>query len=292
MAVNTLTNANREEYNAAKGFVAKQEETPPAADPEAKVEAVEPAEDDAAKSKKKHSIDERLAKLAEQKREAIATAEEAKKERDALKARLDAIEGKAADDEPKAEKFTDAVEFGKAYGKWLAAKERKEDAARQQAERESSERKKIVDAWNKEYSKVSKQYEDFDEVMADPLNLAHGTVIDAIYESDIGPHINYYLSKNRDEAEKINEMGVKAALKYLGRIEAKIETQLEAAKEAKKAPAEEMPGNMARRKIAPAPAPITPVRGIGSTTSGSVDSNGEVINDRQFRAEMKKKMYS
>ena len=287
MAVNTLTNANRDEYNASKGIVATQED-PVVADPEIKVEPVIEEDDE----KHPKQVKTKFEKIRSERNEARIAAEEAKKERDALKARLDAIEGKTADDEPKPDKFTDAVEFGKAYGKWLAAKERKEDAARQQTERETAERKRVIDSWNKEYTKVSKQYEDFEEVMADPLNIDHQTVIDSIYESDIGPHINYYLSKNREEADKINEMGVKAALKYLGRIEAKIEADLEAKKEAKNKPEQEVVGNLARKKITPAPAPISPIKGVGSTTSGSVDSNGNVINDKQFRDEMKKKMYS
>jgi len=253
---------------------------------EPKVEEVAAPEPE---KKDKHAPSERISTLAAQRREALAEAAEAKKERDELKKRLDAIENKASEDEPKPDKFTDAVEFGKAYGKWLAAKERKEDQARNAAEREQAEQKKLIDSWNKRYTKVAREYEDFEEVMADKLEIAHGTVIDAIMESDIGPHINYYLSKNREEAEKINEMGVKAALKYLGRIEARIESELESKAEARKAAKDE--DGTPRRRLPEPPAPINPVRGIGATGLGNVDSSGNVTNARAFKQEMRKKMY-
>ena len=292
MAAVTVTSENVAEFAANGGrFPVKTENTPPA-DTEEKVVEAKPAEEEEheaeGKKNKKTGIEKRFSELTGERNEAKRAAEEAKKEAAELRARLDKIEKGDADEEPKPEKFTDAVEFGRAYGKWLAAKERQEMQAKLAKERADEEQKKVVSAWNKQWAKVSREYEDFEEVTAEPLVITQQTVTDAIYESDVGPRIAYYLSKNREEAEKINEMGVKAALKYLGRIEAKIELELESAKEK---PAEIKGQIIARRQIREAPEPISAVKGVGSTSTGFVDSDGNVTNSKAFRDEMRKKMY-
>lgn len=260
MAIQTLTNETRDDF--PKGKPEEKEEKPVD-----EVKAEEPEE----KPKKRHTVDERLATLAAQKREAQDNAARVTKERDDLKARIEALENAGKPNrEPVKGEYTTAEEYADALADWKFRQKMKEREEKDTKDKFEAERQKVVANWNKRYAKISKEYEDFEDVMTDPLDIVHGTVIDAIYESDIGPHINYYLSKNREEAEKINEMGVKAALKYLGRIEAKIETQL--AEKDKKEEAVETIGNFQiRKKAIEAPAPIKTIEGKGSTTTGWQD---------------------
>jgi len=281
MASVTVTSENVQEFAANGG---KFPEAPAAAEVKETVADAKPEQDDDHEEKE----GKRFAKIRVERNEARRAAEEARKEAADLKARIEALEnGPNSDEEPKPEKFTDPVEYAKALAKFLTAKERKEEKERQAKETAEAEQKRVIQAWNKQWAKISKEYEDFEEVTSEQIAFVQPTVNDAIYESEIGPRLAYFFSKNRDELDKINEMGVKAALKYLGRIEAKIELDLERAKEK---PAVE--SNVApRRKIAEAPEPITPVRGIGSTSTANVNNDGEVTNSKAFRAEMRKQLY-
>ena len=96
-------------------------------------------------------------------------------------------------------------------------------------------------------------------------------VINAVFESEVGPQIHYFLSGNREEAEKINDMSAAAALRYIGRLEARIEAENEAKRE--KAEREERPK---------APAPIATLNGSNMNAGlGIVDTKGNVTGSYQ-----------
>lgn len=277
MAVQTLTNENRAEYNAARGVVVEE---PPKVEEKA-VEAVETPPE----PKKKHTVDERLSKMAEQRREAQEKAERLEKELVELRKTQE-----PADGEPKPEKFTDAVEFGKAYGKWYAAQEIKkehEKAAKDSAEREQQ---KVASEWNKRYKKAARDIEDFEDVIMNnpPLSLPPAATT-AMFESDVGPIIHYILSKDSEEQERIMSLTPAGQARYIGRLEARIEAE-HAAKERKSNVSVEAPTDgLPRRKIAEAPEPIEPVAGRGSTTLGPVDVNGNVTGSfAEFKSAYKK----
>lgn len=86
---------------------------------------------------------------------------------------------------------------------------------------------------------------DFEEVVDGAEVVIPHAVGVAIMESDIGPSIAYYLAKNQDEAERISRLSPTAAIRAIGKIEAKLES------------AEQKPA------ASSAPKPVDPVSGKG-----------------------------
>ena len=277
----TVTSENLQEFVANGGRI--PEEVAPAA------ETKEPVADDEESEEKKSG--NRFAKIRVERNEARRAAEEAKKEAAELRSRLEALEkaGKPQS-EPKAQDFTDPVKYAEALADWKFERKEEERKQKEAQAKIEEQQAKVTAAWNKQWNKISKEYEDFEEVTAEQIAFRLQKVTNTIYESDVGPRIAYYFSKDRDALERINEMSETQALKYLGRIEAKIEADLEAAKEADTVKTVSVAGNL-RRRVSEPPEPINPVRGVGSTTSSSVGANGEVLNAKAFKAEMRKKLY-
>lgn len=280
----TVTSENLQEFVANGGRI--PEEVAPA--PQAK----EDVADEESEEKKSGN---KFAKIRVERNEARRAAEEAKKEAADLRSRLEALEkaGKPQS-EPKAQDFTDPVKYAEALADWKFERKEEERKQKEAQAKLEEQQAKITAAWNKQWNKISKEYEDFEEVTAEQIAFRLQKVTNTIYESDVGPRLAYYFSKNRDALDQINEMSETQALKYLGRIEAKIEGELEASKEAAKesetVKTVSVAGNL-RRRVSEPPEPINPVRGIGSTTTSSVGANGEVINAKAFKAEMRKKLY-
>jgi hypothetical protein len=260
MASVTVTSENLAEFTANGGKMPPQV-----------VEPVEtkPDETPEAPPKKKHSVDERLAEMAAQRREAQKEASDLRKQIEDLKA---ASKPKGA--EPQPGDFTDAVKYAEALADWRVEKklaEREQEFARNAEEKEKA---RIATEWNKRFKQAAKEIEDFEEViMAEPLTL-QPEIVNAMYESELGPRLHYFFSSDREEAEKINAMSPRQALRHLGRIEAQIEAQM-AGKNKPGTIVPEVP-ETPRRKVAAPPEPITPVNGRGSTSLGPVDDKGNV----------------
>ena len=98
-------------------------------------------------------------------------------------------------------------------------------------------------------------------------------VRDAILESDVGPRILYHLAENPEVAQSLNSLTVQAALRMLGRLEAKFE----------KVEAEEPAAKPAPTK-SKAPAPISPIRGSGAVPDVS---DADKMDFQQWKAARK-----
>ena len=83
---------------------------------------------------------------------------------------------------------------------------------------------------------------------------------DLILESDVGPKILYHLAENEDLAQKIAGMSERAALREIGKLEARFEK----AQEAETKP-------VTRSK---APPPVSPIRAAAGVADTPLDSNG------------------
>jgi hypothetical protein len=68
--------------------------------------------------------------------------------------------------------------------------------------------------------------EDWNEAIRAPVEYTPA-MLDAIYESDLGPQIGVYLARNLDEADEISGMSPVAAVKAIARIELKLQTKPE-----------------------------------------------------------------
>ena len=147
---------------------------------------------------------------------------------------------------PVADSFTDPEEYAQA----LALQKAQElvaqrDAAKQQAE--------IMEAYADSEEKVRDKYDDYDQVARNPNVPITEVMAEAIYASDVGPEVAYYLGTNIKEAARISRLTPFLQAKEIGKIEAKL--------------ASDPPV----KKTSNAPAPISPVT-ARSTSAPSHDT--------------------
>ena len=83
---------------------------------------------------------------------------------------------------------------------------------------------------------------------------------DTILESDVGPKILYHLAENEELAKKIAGLSERAALKEIGKLEARFERTEPEVKPVKKSNA---------------PAPVTPLKAVSGVADVKLDTDGK-----------------
>lgn len=173
-------------------------------------------------------VQKRIDRAVRQKYEAEARANE-------LERRIQQIEQQSrppaqgkAEGEPRIDQFENIEDYVSAKAAFVAdqriqhtltTRERAEAEQRAQAARQQS-----ADNWNKRVQLATAELPDFDEVLASSdIRFNEPSVLASIQESDIGPKIAYYLATNPDEADEIAQLRGSAAIRAIGRIEAKLE---------------------------------------------------------------------
>ena len=163
------------------------------------------------------------------------------------------------DQEPQPSQFQDAFEYAKALAEYTADK-RIEEMKRQEAEAKvEAERQKVIETWTQKVEQVKAELPDFDDMVASSDVVVSNDIRDAILESDVGPKILYHLAENSEFAKKVAAMPTRAALKEIGKLEARFEAK-----------AEEKP--VAKSK---APAPVTPIRAASGVAETKMSSDGQ-----------------
>jgi hypothetical protein len=176
---------------------------------------------------------------------------------------------------PKADDFNSHDDYVEALAEWkadqrldLKLKER-DDAAK--AEADKLEGQKVIETWKERQGDARKRYEDYDDVTDSDAPLTP-TITEAILTSEVGADLAYWLGKNPDAAERLVKLTPIAQAREMGKIEAKIQSELEASKGEKKEDPEKGTGK--REK----PAPISPLKGDGkgkvALTTADADKPG------------------
>ena len=266
-----LTSENSAEFYANRLGLANQPEVEAVqTEPTEEVERSEPEieeKEQEEKPKANPKLERRFSEITKQREEARKEAQQERQAREALEARLAALERQPApqapkvDEEPQPSQFNDAFEYAKALAEYTADKriaEMKQDEAKAKAE---AERQKVIDQWASKVQKAKADLPDFDDIVASSDVVVNDDIRDAILESDVGPQILYHLAENDDVAKRIAGLSAKQALREIGKLEARFEV--------KETPPE--PKTIARSK---APAPIQPLRG-SSPADVPLSSNGE-----------------
>lgn len=119
------------------------------------------------------------------------------------------------------------------------------------------------------------EVEDYDDVIADRIEFPHQSTIDAIVTSDYGPRIRYYLGTHPEETEALLSMNAASASRQIGKIEAKIEAELQTKK-----------GASAGKPVSQAKPPIRPVKTSGSTAK--IDES-KISNAEWFKLEQQRR---
>ncbi len=246
---------------------AKDPVTEPVKTPE-ELEAEAAAQVDLTKEeKRKKENQERWQRLANERREAQERARTLEEENRALREKL---EPPKPSTKPDPTQFTDMGEYSTALEDWTREQTRQQIEQENRTRTETERAAKVASDWTSRISKTKETVEDFDDVVGQSTAIVSDQVRDAIIESDLGPQILYHLAKNPDEADKMRDMTVMGALRYLGRIEAQLE----------KKPEPVVPQPAVVAKPSTAPAPITPLKG------GSVpdSSDGENLSYADYKA--------
>ena len=219
----------------------------------------------------------RFSEITKQREEARQEAARERQAREALEARLAALEKQSqpqqvsVDQEPQPSQFNDAFEYAKALAEYTADKRIAEMKQEEAKAKEAQERQKVIDQWTQKVQKAKADLPDFDDIVASSEVVVNDDIRDAILESDVGPQILYHLAENDEIAKKIAGLSPKQALREIGKLEARFERTEESKPVAK----------------SKAPAPISPIRSSGKADL-PISANGEFHGSYQAWKEARK----
>lgn len=272
-----LTSENAAEFYANRLGLAESNSEPVAvekAEPEAESEQSEPKEaekeaNQEGERKQNPKLEKRFSEITKQREEARKEAQAERQARLELEQRLAAMQQQRQpqqavqiDAEPQPSQFSDAFEYAKALAEYstekaLAERDRQVALARQQEAQQ-----KVIQSWAQKVQEAKAELPDFDELVAASDVVVNNAVRDAILESDVGPKILYHLAENNDLAKKIAGLSANAALREIGKLEARFEAN----------PETKQTAPVVRSK---APAPIQPIRGGQGKADVPISANGE-----------------
>lgn len=211
-------------------------EAPPAQAPEGEkpAQAPEVTPEQAAKREGRR-FERRLDKAYRQRAEAQARAEAAERRAQELEQKFAATRQGADGSEPRLEQYDDIEKYATAKAEYARAKTEKEFAARQAAEANRRYAAQIASEWERKVEKAQERHEDFDAVVGElkPVN----EVALAIMEEENGTDIIYHLMTEKKEFARIAALPVRAQIREIGKLSAKLAAEALKAKTPSKAPA-------------------------------------------------------
>jgi len=286
-----LTSENAADFYAQKMSLADQgfneaevEDSP--SEPSDKGSRSEPGADKNAKSaeerKQNPKLEKRFSEITKQREQARQEAAQEREVRQRLEAQLAAVrqqqqpqQVRPADGKPQPSQFTDAFEYAESLADW-SAEQALGRRDREDLERRADEaRQKVISTWAQKVATAKSDIPDFDDMVASSGVAVSDPIRDAILESDVGPQILYHLAKEDDLAKKIASMSPFAALREIGKLEAKFETQTQTRQS----------NPVGKSK---APPPISPIRNAGGAKNAEIGSDGQFHGSYQAWKEARK----
>ena len=277
-ASQVLTSENAAEFYANRLGLAESpadteavEETP---EPESEESQSEPKEaekeaNQEGERKQNPKLEKRFSEITKQREEARKEAQNERQARVELEQRLAALEQQRqpqqqsyVDQEPQPSQFNDAFEYAKALAEFSTEKALAERDRQVAQQREQEAQQKIIQSWAQKVQAAKAELPDFDDLVASSDVVVNNAVRDAILESDVGPKILYHLAENNDLAKKIASLSPNAALREIGKLEARFEVN----------PETKQTAPVVRSK---APAPIQPIRGGQGKADVPISADGE-----------------
>jgi hypothetical protein len=219
--------------------------------------------------KQNPKLEKRFSEITKQREEARKEAQNERQARVELEQRLAALEQQRqpqqqsyVDSEPQPSQFNDAFEYAKALAEFSTEKALAERDRQVAQQREQEAQQKIIQSWAQKVQEAKAELPDFDDLVASSDVVVNNAVRDAILESDVGPKILYHLAENNDLAKKIASLSPNAALREIGKLEARFEVN----------PETKQTAPVVRSK---APAPIQPIRGGQGKADVPISADGE-----------------
>ena len=276
-ASQVLTSENAAEFYANRLGLAESSAETEAVDetePEAEETQSEPKEaekeaNQEGERKQNPKLEKRFSEITKQREEARKEAQTERQARVELEQRLAALEQQRQpqqafnnDQEPQPSQFNDAFEYAKALAEYSTEKALAERDRQMAQQREQEAQQKIIQSWAQKVQEAKAELPDFDDLVASSDVVVNNAVRDAILESDVGPKILYHLAENNDLAKKIASLSPNAALREIGKLEARFEVN----------PETKQTAPVVRSK---APAPIQPIRGGQGKADVPISADGE-----------------
>jgi hypothetical protein len=276
-ASQVLTSENAAEFYANRLGLAESDSEPVAveeAEPAAEEGQSEPKEaekeaNQEGERKQNPKLEKRFSEITKQREEARKEAQSERQARLELEQRLVAMQQQQQpqqvvqyDAEPQPSQFSDAFEYAKALAEFSTEKALAERDRQVAMAREQEAQQRIIQSWAQKVQAAKAEMPDFDDLVAASDVVVNNAVRDAILESDVGPKILYHLAENNDLARKIASLNPNAALREIGKLEAKFEAS----------PETKQTDPVVRSK---APAPIQPIRGGQGRADVPISANGE-----------------
>lgn len=277
-ASQVLTSENAAEFYANRLGLAESpadteavEETPEPVDEETQSEPKEAEKEANQEGERKQNpkLEKRFSEITKQREEARKEAQNERQARLDLEQRLAAMEQQRqpqqafnVDTEPQPSQFSDAFEYAKALAEFSTEKALAERDRQVAQQREQEAQQKIIQSWAQKVQEAKADLPDFDDLVASSDVVVNNAVRDAILESDVGPQILYHLAENNDLAKRIASLSPNAALREIGRLEAKFDVKVDTKQTAP----------VVRSK---APAPIQPIRGGQGKADIPISADGE-----------------
>jgi hypothetical protein len=272
-----LTSENAAEFYANRLGLAESpaeteavEETEPVAeDDQSEPKEAEKEANQEGERKQNPKLEKRFSEITKQREEARKEAQTERQARVELEQRLAALEQQRqpqqqsyVDQEPQPSQFNDAFEYAKALAEFSTEKALAERDRQVAQQREQEAQQKIIQSWAQKVQEAKAELPDFDDLVASSDVVVNNAVRDAILESDVGPKILYHLAENNDLAKKIASLSPNAALREIGKLEAKFEVN----------PETKQTAPVVRSK---APTPIQPIRGGQGKADVPISADGE-----------------
>jgi hypothetical protein len=274
-ASHVLTSENSAEFYANRLGLAEIDSEPVAveeAEPVAEEDQSEPKEaekeaNQEGERKQNPKLEKRFSEITKQREEARQEAQKEREARMALEQRLSALEQQKpekvnVDQEPQPSQFNDAFEYAKALAEYSTEKALAERDRQVAQAKEQEAQHKIIESWAQKVQEAKAELPDFDDMVASSDVVVNNDVRDAILESDVGPKILYHLAENSDLAKRISGLSTNAALREIGKLEARFEAKPEIKQTAP----------VVKSK---APTPIQPIRGGQGQADIPISANGE-----------------
>ena len=276
-ASQVLTSENAAEFYANRLGLAESDSEPVAveeAEPAAEEGQSEPKEaekeaNQEGERKQNPKLEKRFSEITKQREEARKEAQSERQARLELEQRLVAMQQQQQpqqvvqyDAEPQPSQFSDAFEYAKALAEFSTEKALAERDRQVAMAREQEAQQRIIQSWAQKVQAAKAEMPDFDDLVASSDVVVNNAVRDAILESDVGPKILYHLAENNDLAKKIASLNPNAALREIGKLEAKFEAS----------PETKQTDPVVRSK---APAPIQPIRGGQGRADVPISADGE-----------------
>lgn len=276
-AGHVLTSENAAEFYANRLGLAESDSESVAveeAEPVAEEEQSEPKEaekeaNQEGERKQNPKLEKRFSEITKQREEARQEAQRERQARLDLEQRLAALEQNrqpqqavSIEQEPQPSQFSDAFEYAKALAEYSTEKALAERDRQIAQAKEQEAQQKIIQSWAQKVQAAKAEMPDFDDMVASSDVVVNNVVRDAILESDVGPKILYHLAENNDLAKKIAGLSPNAALREIGKLEARFEAKADTAQTAP----------VVRSK---APPPIQPIRGGQGKPDIPISPTGE-----------------